>query len=199
MNPETNNVLAHYQEDFEGEVARYSPVLFRIALRRLRNVEDAEDAVQDALLSAYKCIGQFQGRSQFSSWLTRIVINAALMTLRSRPTHELVSLDQPVKNDDATLAEEIVDTRPNPEVSCARTEMEEKLHRALLCIPLKQRIAFQMRELAGMSTRETAGALGITVNALKSRMVRARAALSLHLGRVAARGLVDESTSVDVN
>ncbi len=73
MSATTNQVFADYHSDFEGVISRYSPVLFRVALRRLRNVEDAEDAVQDALLSAYKHIGQFEGRSQLSTWLTTIV------------------------------------------------------------------------------------------------------------------------------
>lgn len=199
MNSIAEQVVAVPQGDFEGVVSRYSPVLFRIALRRLRNVEDAKDAVQDALLSAFKCIGQFEGRSQLSSWLTRIVINAALMKLRSRLRHETASLDQPTEEVGANLANEIVDARPNPEVTCARTEMEEKLHRALQHISPKLRIAFQMRELDGMSTRETANALGITVNTLKSRVVRARAALSLHLDKVNATRLVRESSSIHIN
>jgi RNA polymerase sigma-70 factor (ECF subfamily) len=199
MNPETNKTLADYQGDFEGEVSRHSPVLFRMALHRLRNVEDAEDAVQDALLSAYKHMDQFQGRSQFSTWLTRIVINTALMKLRSRPRHEYVSIDHSAENDDVTFAEEIADARPNPEATCARTEMEEKLHRALRSLSPKLRTAFQMRELAGMSTKETATALGISLNTLKSRMARARAALSLRLGRGAAKRPADESISITVN
>jgi RNA polymerase sigma-70 factor (ECF subfamily) len=77
--------------------------------------------------------------------------------------------------------------------------MEEKLHRALQHISPKLRIAFQMRELDGMSTRETANALGITVNTLKSRVVRARAALSLHLDKVNATRLVRESSSIHIN
>jgi RNA polymerase sigma-70 factor (ECF subfamily) len=75
----SNQVFATYQNDFEGVISRYSPVLFRVALRRLGNVEDAEDAVQDALLSAHKHVGQFEGRSQLSTWLTRIVTNVALL------------------------------------------------------------------------------------------------------------------------
>jgi RNA polymerase sigma-70 factor (ECF subfamily) len=197
--PATNNTLPHYAGDFEGDVSRYSPVLFRIALKRLRNVEDAEDAVQDALLSAHKYMGQFQGRSQFSTWLTRIVINTALMKLRSRSRRELVSLDHSAENGNANFAEEIVDARPNPEVICAQSEMEERIHCALRSIAPKLRIAFQMRELAGMSTKETANALGISVNTLKSRMVRARAALSLRLGGASARRPANESNSFTIN
>jgi RNA polymerase sigma-70 factor (ECF subfamily) len=171
--------FADYRNDFEGVVSRYSPVLFRVALRRLRNVEDAEDAVQEALLSAYKYIGQFEGRSQLSTWLTRIVTNAAGMKLRKRARRETVSLDDHQENDMPTLAMELKDPQPNPEALCARTEMTETMRQGLARLSPKLRRAFELRELAGLSTREAAKTLGITRNTLKSRVVRARANLSL--------------------
>lgn len=87
MNSAADEIFSDHHGEFESVATRYSPVLFGVALRRLRNVEDAEDAedaVQDALLSAYKHFGQFQGRSRLSTWLTRIVFNAAGMRLRGR-------------------------------------------------------------------------------------------------------------------
>src|SRR6266571_5330110 len=116
----TNHVFAEQLNDFEGVVSSYSPVLFRVALRRLRNVEDAEDAVQDALLSAYKHLGQFEGRSQISTWLTSIVTNTAGMKLRQHSRHEMVSLDQNQENDGVTFANKLKDSRPNPETICAK-------------------------------------------------------------------------------
>src|ERR1700680_1520443 len=82
MSATANQVFADYSIAFEDAISRYSSTLFRVALRRLRNIEDAEDAVQDALLSACKHIGQFEGRSQLSTWLTSIVTNTARMKLR---------------------------------------------------------------------------------------------------------------------
>jgi RNA polymerase sigma-70 factor, ECF subfamily len=178
----TNQVFAHYHNDFEGAISRYSPLLFRVALRRLRNIEDAEDAVQDALLSAHKHIGQFEGRSQLSTWLTRIVTNVALMKLRRHSRYETLSLDQDQEKDDAALAHKLIDARPNPETICARMETDETLRLALAQLTPNLRSAIQMRELEGLSTREAAHALGISTNALKSRVSRARAALSLFLG-----------------
>jgi RNA polymerase sigma-70 factor (ECF subfamily) len=186
-----NRVFADYQIDFGGVASRHSAMLFRVALRKLRNVEDAEDAVQDALLSAYRHLDQFEGRSQLSSWLTRIVINAARMKLRSRPRQEAVSLDQSPEKGGAALANELADARPNPESVCAQTEMEEKVRRALRHISPKLRIAFQLRELAGFSPQEAAEALGITPNTLKSRVSRARAAIALYLHKVEAERLAD--------
>jgi RNA polymerase sigma-70 factor, ECF subfamily len=180
----TNPVFTEHLNDFEGVISSYSPVLFRVALRRLRNVEDAEDAVQDALLSAYKHIGQFEGRSQLSTWLTSIVTNTAGMKLRQHLRHETVSLDQSQENDGGTFANKLKDARPNPETICAQTEMDQTLRQALAQLSPKLRDAIQMRDLDGFSTREAAKALGISTNALKSRVTRGRATLSLLLNEV---------------
>lgn len=186
MNSTQGEAFADHQIDLGNIASRCSPMLFRIALRRLRNIEDAEDVVQDALLSAYKHIGDFEGRAQLSTWLTRIVINAAGMKLRSRPRQEIVSLDQVPGDGETAFANALVDARPNPETVCAHTEMEETLSAALARVSSKQRVAFQLREIAGFSTREAAQALGITASTLKTRVSRARAAIGMLLRRVEA-------------
>jgi RNA polymerase sigma-70 factor (ECF subfamily) len=121
------------------------------------------------------------------------------MKLRSRSRYEIVSLDQSPESDDVARVDEVVDAKPNPEITCAQTEMEEKLDEALRSISPKLRVAFQMREMSGMSTRETANALGISVNTLKSRMVRARAALSQRLGSRFTRRTANETPTSRVN
>jgi RNA polymerase sigma-70 factor (ECF subfamily) len=176
-----NQVFADYRNDFEDAVSRCSPTLFRVALRRLRNVEDAEDAVQDALLSAYKHLGQFEGRSQISTWLTTIVSNVALMKLRRYSRYEMLSLDQEHENDGTAFASEAKDARPNPENICAQAEMDETLRRALDQLSPKLRSAIQMFELDGFSVREAAQTLRISKNTLKSRVSRARGNLGVLL------------------
>jgi RNA polymerase sigma-70 factor, ECF subfamily len=178
----TSQVFANYQNDLEGVVSRYSPVLFRVALRRLRNIEDAEDAVQDALLSAHKHIGQFEGRSQLSTWVTRIVTNVTLMKLRGCSRREMLSLDQNRERGSSTIANELIDAKPNPERICAKTEMHEILRRCLARLSPRQRSAIQLCDLEGFSIREAANSLGISQNTLKSRVSRARAALGVLLG-----------------
>jgi RNA polymerase sigma-70 factor (ECF subfamily) len=180
----TNPVFAEHLNDFEGVISSYSPVLLRVALRRLRNVEDAEDAVQDALLSAYKHIGQFEGRARLSTWLTSIVTNTAGMKLRQHLRHETVSLDQNQENNGAAFANKLKDSRPNPETIYAQTEMDKTLRQALAQLPPKLRDAVQMRDLDGFSTQEAANALGISTIALKSRLLRGRANLCLLLNQV---------------
>jgi len=185
----TNPIFAEHLNDLEGVISNYSPVLFRVALRRLRNVQDAEDAVQDALLSACKHIGQFEGRSQLSTWLTSIVSNAAGMKLRQTLRQETVSLDQTQgkENDGATFANKLKDVRPNPENICAKNEMDEALRRALAELSPKLRDAIQMY-LEGTSTREAAKVLGISTHAVKSRVRRGRTMLNLLLNGVARNG-----------
>jgi RNA polymerase sigma-70 factor (ECF subfamily) len=187
MSATSSQVLASHPHDFEGVISRYSPVLFQVALRRLRNVQDAEDAVQDALLSAHEHISQFEGRSQLSTWLTTIVTNVALMKLRRSSRHEMLSLDQDHENDGTALVPQIKDTRPTPETICAQAEMDERLRGAVAHLSPKLRVAIQLCDLEDRPTREAANLLGISSNALKSRVSRARAALALLLGK----GVVD--------
>jgi RNA polymerase sigma-70 factor (ECF subfamily) len=184
MNSAADETSSEHHVEFESVAARYSPVLFGVALRRLRNVEDAEDAVQDALLSAYKHFDQFEGRSQLATWLTRIVINAAGMKLRGRCRGEVISLDETPGDGAATLVNELADAGPTPERICEQTERQEMLREALAQISPKLRAALQMREIAGLSTREAADALRITKNTLKSRIHRARVAVGLHFEKV---------------
>src|ERR1700684_2087285 len=98
-------------------VSRYLPMFYKKAFRFLGNVPDAEDAVQDALLSAYKHLGQFRGQAQLSTWLTTIVTNAARMQLRRRRGSYL-SLDEEQGEDGLTFSEQLPDSRPSPEEVC---------------------------------------------------------------------------------
>ena len=183
MSATSSQVLAGHPHDFEGVISRYSAVLYRVALRRLRNVQDAEDAVQDALLSAHEHISQFEGRSQLSTWLTTIVTNAALMKLRRNSRHEMFSLDQDHENDGTAPVPLIKDARPTPETIFAQAEMDERLRSAVAHLSPKLRVAIQLCDLEDRPTREVANLLGISSNALKSRVSRARAALALLLGK----------------
>jgi RNA polymerase sigma-70 factor, ECF subfamily len=115
--------------------------------------------VQDGLYKAYTDLRSFQGRSSFSTWLTRIVINAALMKLRRHSRYEMVPLGQDHENDGATFASELMDAGPNPEAIYAQAEMGETLRRALVQLSAKQRIAIQLCELDGISIQEAANAL----------------------------------------
>ena len=162
---------------------RYQRPLFQTALRVLGNTEDAEDALQDGLLSAYRNLKRFEGRSQFSTWLTRIVINAALMRRRSAKARPAVSLDEPPREDELPATERFADDGLTPEQVFANTEIREMLSENLDQLSPLLRTAFVLREVQGYSTGEAAKKLGVTENTLKARLWRARHQLAEKLGR----------------
>ena len=154
------------------------PSFKRITLRHLRNAADAEDAVQDAFVSAYTHLDQFKGQAQISTWLTSIVINAALMKLRRRPRQLHVALEQPDPEQDGhTFSEWLPDHRPNPEEVCRRREHTDLLARLLTKLSPTLRLTFQLRVMDGMSIRKTAQVLGVPIGTVKARVARARARL----------------------
>jgi RNA polymerase sigma-70 factor, ECF subfamily len=157
--------------------------LFQTALRVLGNAEDAEDALQDGLLSAYRNLKRFEGRSQFSTWLTRIVINAALMRRRSAKARPAVSLDETPREDELPASERFADSGPNPEQVFVSTELREMISENLDELSPLLRTAFVLRDVQGYSTGEAAKKLGVTENTLKARLWRARHQLAERLGR----------------
>src|ERR1700730_12485175 len=161
--------------------ARNSRALYQTALRVLGNPEDAEEALQEGLLSAYRNLPRFEGRSQFSTWLTRIVINAALMRRRSRRTHLAVSLDDTDREEQGTAAERFPADGPSPEEIYAGYELSERLRENLEGLSPVLRRAFELRAIAGLTADEAAKALGVSRNTLKARLWRARHQLATRL------------------
>jgi RNA polymerase sigma-70 factor, ECF subfamily len=151
------------------------PSLTRIAARLVGNAADAEDAIQDAFLSAYTHLDQFRGQAQMSSWLTTIVINAARMKVRRRPRQAHIPLDQENREQDhPTFSEMLSDRRPSPEELCRSRELAARLAQASLQLSPALRGTFQLSAMDGLSTRETAQALGIPEGTVKARVARAR-------------------------
>jgi RNA polymerase sigma-70 factor (ECF subfamily) len=171
------------QQAMETLFRRYQRPLFQTALRVLGNNEDAEDALQDGMLSAYRNLKRFEGRSQFSTWLTRIVINAALMRRRSAKARPAISLDETPREDELPASERFADDGPNPEQVFASTEIREMISENLDELSPLLRTAFVLREVQGYSTGEAAKKLGVTENTLKARLWRARHQLAERLGR----------------
>lgn len=158
---------------FEELFSRHSATLYRIALRKLDNPADAEDAVQDALLSAFRHFDQFKGEAQISTWLTTIVLNMARMQLRRRRNRRFVSLE--TRDDEGfAISETIADTAPDPEQTRHRVQLREVLERVVAKLSPKTRSAFHLRVLQGLTNREAAERLGISEPALKAQFFRAR-------------------------
>jgi RNA polymerase sigma-70 factor (ECF subfamily) len=180
------------QAALEALFGRHSGALYQSALKLLGNPQDAEDALQEGMLSAFKNLRRFEGRSKFSSWLTRIVINAALQRLRSQRAHQTISADERLGNTEVTLAEQLPDPEPDPERLYAREELRQLLDRNLTRLAPDMRSAVLLRDLEGLSTQEAAEALGVPENTLKSRLHRARLQLRERIeSRAAAQGAKD--------
>jgi len=167
--------------EFEDVLSRNLPRFHRVAMRWLRNPEDAEDAVQDAMLSAFKHITRFEGRAQMSTWVMAIVINAVRAQLRRRLRHTLLPLDQPMRDSQHTIADVVADQRPTPEQTleeCERLKLVVRLSRSL---PPSQRMAMQLRQRDGLSIKEAAEVLGVPVGTLKAQLARGRVTLRQQL------------------
>lgn len=162
--------------------ARNTRTLYQTAFRVLGNPEDAEEALQEGLMSAYRNLPRFERRSQFSTWLTRIVINAALMRRRSKRSRPAVSLDEVVTEGELPLADRFADDGPNPEQLYAGTELGDRMNKKLAEISPLLRTAFWLREIEGLTAEEAARVLGVSRNTLKARLWRARQELAARLG-----------------
>jgi RNA polymerase sigma-70 factor (ECF subfamily) len=155
--------------------ASYIPQLRRTAAWMLPNSADSEDALQDGLLLAYRNLNQFQGTAKFSTWLHRIVVNAALVKMRRQRSRPTTSIDQePTNENDLRIAELLVDPRPNPEEKYLTVERSRVLARMLEDLPAISRMVIHLMDIDGVSGREAAQRLGISPSALKARHHRAR-------------------------
>ncbi len=170
-------------EAFSQLVNRYDRNVFRIAQHITHNEEDAQDVVQDAFLKAYQNLGQFQGNSKFYTWLVRIAVNEALMKLRKRRTDRTVSLDEDVETEDGTMPREVADWSPNPEQLYGQGELGDILKKTIQGLPPGFRTVFVLRDVEGLSTEETAEMLGLSIPAVKSRLLRARLQLRERLAK----------------
>jgi RNA polymerase sigma-70 factor, ECF subfamily len=164
--------------ELEDVVTRYLPMLYSRAYRYLDDRHDAEDAVQDALLSAYKHLDQFKATAKMTTWLTTIVTNSALTQLRRRPRHSLVSLNEQLNEEqDYFLSDTLADARPNPENECASLESHGFLMQFLSELSPSLQQAIRLRYLEGLSVGEASRMLEVSVATMKSRLWRARAQL----------------------
>jgi RNA polymerase sigma-70 factor, ECF subfamily len=166
----------------------------RVARARLDNAADAEDAVQDAVLSALKHVNQFRGQAKMSTWLTSIVINSARMTLRRRSVPVYSTLDKHVGQEDFTLAETIADKGPGPEETYCKREMAEILARSTHRLSPNLYKTFQLRQVEGLSIQETAKVLRVPAGTVKARTTRAHRKL-----RVLLQGVLRSRTQSHKN
>jgi len=168
---------------FAELVRRYEGKIFRLAQHVTQNREDAEDVLQETFMKAYEHLDQFQGNSKFYTWIVRIAVNQALMKLRRRKTGKTVSLDETIDTGEDTVVREIATWDENPEQRFSREEMGEILDSAIQSLEPPYRSVFVLRDIEELSTEETAEALGLSIPAVKSRLLRARLQLREKLTR----------------
>ena len=159
-------------EAFEKLIRRHTSTLYRTLVAILANAEESQDALQDALLNAFKHISDFQGRSKFSTWLVSIARNTALQRLRSRKNVE--SLDEVEEVEGDFRPRQIRDWRDDPEELYSDSEIRGLVEKGIMGLPAKYRVALMLRDIEQLSTEDVARQLGLSVPALKARVFRGR-------------------------
>ena len=159
---------------FESLTKRHQRRIFALAFRYTRVREDAEDIVQETFQKAFVHLQKFEGKSSFSTWLTRIAINEALMSLRRRRALHEVPADDSNGDHGGTLGSDLTDASPGPEATYLQKEKARIVSAAIRQLRPGMRRAVELRELGELSTRETAGLMGLSVAAIKARVFHAR-------------------------
>src|SRR5579863_1235962 len=168
---------------FNELVGRYSRKIYRLAKHITQNDEDAEDVLQETFLKAFEHLSDFQGQSKFYTWIVRIGVNESLMKLRKRKSDRTVPLDEPLDTGEDTVVREIAVWDEDPEQKYSREELAQILDEAVQSLRPVFRTVFVLRDIEELSTEETAEALGISIPAVKSRLLRARLQLREKLTR----------------
>ena len=168
---------------FTDLVNQYERKIYRLAKHITQNDEDAEDVLQETFLKASEHLDNFQGNSKFYTWIVRIAVNESLMKLRKRKGDRTVPLDEPVDTGEEMVTREIAVWDDNPEQRYSREEIQEILDKAVEGLKPDFRTVFILRDIEELSTEETAESLGISIPAVKSRLLRARLALREKLTR----------------
>jgi RNA polymerase sigma-70 factor (ECF subfamily) len=172
---------------FEELMTRYEQRIFSLAMRMLRQQQDAEDVTQQTFLSALENLNGFRGEAGFATWLFRIATHAALKVIRKRKGQKTVSLEEATEGTDEVGSiphpEFIADWRQSPEQLVQKHEIQRLLDAALSNLDEKYRLVFLLRDVEGFSVKETAEALGLTEANTKVRLLRARLQLREELTR----------------
>jgi len=168
---------------------RHHKALFHSALGIMGNPEDAEDALQEGLLSAFRNLKSFEGRSQISTWLTRIVINAALQRRRSLAARPTLAVAEPLKVSEIPITERLVAKGPTPEQLFGRLEILTMIRERIEELPSNLRTVFVLRIVREHKTAEAARILGVTPNTVKARLWRARRRLATRLNSTLLRSV----------
>jgi RNA polymerase sigma-70 factor (ECF subfamily) len=168
------SLQARDRVEFARLVDFFSTPIYRLALRMLGDPQDAEDVLQETFIKTYKALPSFEGRSSLSTWLYRIAVNEALMQLRQRRPGQ-VSIDEDLETEDGEREPvQIIDWKALPEDELLSSETRKLLDHAIQRLPVTLRSVFILRDIEGLSVRETAEALEVNEAVVKTRLLRAR-------------------------
>jgi len=162
---------------FEELLRRYQGKVYGLSLRMLRNPQDAEEVLQDVILTVFQKAGTFQGKAAVSSWIYRITMNACLMKLRRRPKVQPIPLEEelgPAMSEEGMVTEMVVDWSSLPREELDRKELAARIEDAVGELPPEYRTVFVLRDVQGLSAQEACEILNLSLPALKSRLHRAR-------------------------
>jgi len=170
------DLQAGKSEVFDKLAALYQKKIYALSFNLTRNAMDAEDVVQEVLLTLFKKIHTFQGRSAFSSWVYRITVNTAYMKLRSKKKEKSISIEElyPAFSGSGFQQEKIQDWSEHTESLLFTNETRETIQKAVDLLPDKEKVVFLLRDVEGLSTEEVSEVLELTIPAVKSRLHRAR-------------------------
>ena len=191
MSAQDQSAPVDLERQFTEIVEQYSDLAYSVAFRMLRNASDAEDAVQEAYISAFKALPNFKGQSKLSTWLYRIVVNACLMKIRKDKSRAKYLSEK--SYDDAI----VYDWKNDPEEAAVNGELRNMLESGLELLSPDLRAAVVLRDIQGLSTEESAQVLDISVSSLKSRLHRARIALRAHLDQYSTLSLLPYGDALD--
>jgi len=163
-------------ESFERLATLFQKKIYALSFNLTRNAMDSEDVTQEVLLTLFKKIHTFQGKSAFSSWVYRITLNASYMKLRSRKKDQSISIEEllPSFNGSGFQQEKIQDWSENTESLLFDNETRETIQKAVDLLPDKEKVVFLLRDVEGLSTEKVSEILELTIPAVKSRLHRAR-------------------------
>ena len=167
-------LIAGDRAEFARLVDTYSSPIYRLGLRMLGNSQDAEDVLQNTFLSALTHLSGFEGRSNLSTWLYRIAANEALMLIRKKKPEVNLDDTEGGDNDEDLRPTQIVDWSARPEDELLSGEGKKVLDAAIQTLPESMRLVFLLRDIEGLSIKETAEALNLTETNIKTRLLRAR-------------------------
>ena len=179
---------------FQEIVSRYETKAFNLAMGFTRNMEDAEEVLQDVFVTIYRKINGFQGKSAFSSWLYRITVNAAFMKLRKRKQNQTVSIEDLTPGTESHWADKLEAVAPGSDTQAMNKQLKEVVYSAIQRLPEEYRVVFMLRDVDGLSNKEVGEILDLSIPAVKSRLHRSR----LMLRRKLQRFYDDYSSSTQV-